>query len=399
MSVLRLVTREMVHRKLNLLFATLPVVFAVGLLVAALTLSRGMNREIAVLMKDMGFNVDIRPAGAEELTVHSPEFGEVTMPEHYLDELAGSSVMTVRHLLGRLEDLVEWRGREVVLVGTRYEQVEELPGSKPPMGDRVEPGYAFVGHDLAQALGISSGDTIELPAANGGTMQFQVPAGSGEPRSRGGILRERGTWDDRSIFLNLADAQTLLGREGRISRIEALSCHCAPGELDKVGPAVEQTLNALDGSAVVAELDRSRARARARTRTEFNYYARWVVVLVLVVCALWVGLLFLANVHERRTEIGVLRALGTGSGTVAALFLLKAVLIGVAGAVIGFFAGVCPVLAASGALFPASGAKLSMDFGLLGLALLGAPIFCALAAYLPTMIAVTQDPADVLRDE
>ena len=64
MSVLRLVMREMVHRKLNLLFATLPVVFAVALFVAALTLSRGMNREITRLMKDMGFNVDVRPAQA-----------------------------------------------------------------------------------------------------------------------------------------------------------------------------------------------------------------------------------------------------------------------------------------------------------------------------------------------
>jgi ABC-type lipoprotein release transport system permease subunit len=389
MSVLRLVMREMVHRKLNLLFATLPVVFAVALVVAALTLSRGMNREITRLMKDMGFNVDVRPARAEGLTVHSEQFGEVTMPEGQLDRLAKSNVMTVRHLLGRLEGLVEWQGREVLLVGTRYEQVEALPGEKPPMGDRVKPGQAYVGSDLAEALGMEPGETIELPAADGGTRSFAVT----------NVLKERGSWDDRTIFLNLADAQELLGKPGQITRIEALSCHCAPGELVKVSPAIEEFLNAQDGPDVIAELDRSRALARAETRDKFERYARWVLGVVLVVCALWVGLLFLANVHERRAEIGVLRALGTGSGTVAALFLLKAVFIGLAGALIGFLVGVWPVLMAADTLFPMTGAKLAADYSLLGMALVGAPIFCALAAYLPTMIAVTQDPAEVLREE
>ena len=311
------------------------------------------------------------------------------MPEAYLDRLAGSNVMTVRHLLGRLEALVEWQGREVLVVGTRYEQVEALPGQKPPMGDRVEPGQAFVGSDLAEALGIAPQETIELPAADGSARSFTVT----------NVLQERGSWDDRTVFLNLADTQKLLGKPGAISRIEALSCHCAPGELGKVSPAIEEFLNAQDGPDVKAELDLSRALARAQTRDKFERYARWVLGVVLVVCALWVGLLFQANVHERRAEVGVLRALGTGSGTVAALFLLKAVFIGLAGAVVGFAAGVWPVLAAAETLFPATGAKLAADFSLLGMALLGAPIFCALAAYLPTMIAVTQDPAEVLREE
>jgi len=37
--------------------------------------------------------------------------------------------------------------------------------------------------------------------------------------------------------------------------------------------------------------------------------------------AVWVGLLMLANVRERRIEIGILRALGKTSGMIAALFL------------------------------------------------------------------------------
>ena len=61
-----------------------------------------------------------------------------------------------------------------------------------------------------------------------------------------------------------------------------------------------------------------------------------ITPVVVLACAVWVGLLALLNVRERRTEIGVLRAIGKGSGRIAALFLGKAVLLGLAGAAIGF---------------------------------------------------------------
>ncbi|MFH0823217.1 MAG: FtsX-like permease family protein, partial [Pseudomonadota bacterium] len=45
------------------------------------------------------------------------------------------------------------------------------------------------------------------------------------------------------------------------------------------------------------------------------------------------------NVHERRREIGTLMALGAGSGFVLKMFLLKALILGLAGGVAGYVLG------------------------------------------------------------
>jgi putative ABC transport system permease protein len=46
-----------------------------------------------------------------------------------------------------------------------------------------------------------------------------------------------------------------------------------------------------------------------------------------------------ANVFERRREIGTLMALGAGSGVVLRLFLLKALVLGIAGGLAGYVIG------------------------------------------------------------
>ena len=62
--------------------------------------------------------------------------------------------------------------------------------------------------------------------------------------------------------------------------------------------------------------------------------------LLILACAVWVGLLALLNVRERRSEIGLLRALGKGSGAIVTLFLGKAVLVGLIGGALGGALGV-----------------------------------------------------------
>ena len=61
--------------------------------------------------------------------------------------------------------------------------------------------------------------------------------------------------------------------------------------------------------------------------------------MVVLACALWVGLLAWANVRERRTEIGLLRALGKSSLRIASLFLGKATLLGFCGGLTGCLLG------------------------------------------------------------
>jgi ABC-type antimicrobial peptide transport system permease subunit len=120
---------------------------------------------------------------------------------------------------------------------------------------------------------------------------------------------------------------------------------------------------------------------------------------VIILCGVIVGVLAFVNTRARRQEIGILRALGKGSASVAALFLGKALLLGVVGAVCGFALGTGLLFGWGNEVLQISPKLISWDLNNLKWALLLAPVFAALASFIPAMLAVTQDPADTLRHD
>jgi putative ABC transport system permease protein len=64
----------------------------------------------------------------------------------------------------------------------------------------------------------------------------------------------------------------------------------------------------------------------------------FLVIIVLVGVASIANYMY-ANVFERRREIGTLMALGATSSTVLRMFLLKALLLGLAGGIVGYLIG------------------------------------------------------------
>ena len=75
------------------------------------------------------------------------------------------------------------------------------------------------------------------------------------------VRDQLGTKDDLMLFMNLGDAQELLGLEGKVSGILALSCNCAAGNVTPIRQGV-RTL--IPHAEVVEFAVRARARQRAR---------------------------------------------------------------------------------------------------------------------------------------
>ena len=128
-----------------------------------------------------------------------------------------------------------------------------------------------------------------------------------------------------------------------------------------------------------------------------------LVPLVLIGCALWIGFLAFGNVRQRNSEIGILRAIGLSSNQVLAIFLIKAGLIGLIGGVVGTAVGVLIGIQFGG--LPPSGDtwqrifETGAVFMTVVLAPLLAPIFSAIASWLPAQMAAGRDPAIVLQAE
>jgi len=384
MSILRLLLREIQFRKLNFALGLVSVVAAVALPVSLLTMCDAANREITRLMRNLGFNLIIVPAGTNMSDFWDRTYADKTMPEEYVQRLSQSRTLMMQHLVARLQQKIDWRGRKVLLTGVLPEvPMRYARDKKTPMDLPVSEGKAAIGFELANSEGLKAGDSLEL-TVNGNTRTFAIDK----------TLSEQGSIDDIRILLHLHDAQELLKMPGRVTDIQALSCYCKGADVSDLRADLATELP----ETRVSEL-RTQALARAETRGTIERYAAFLIPSVLAICATWVGLLALGNVRERRAEIGILRAMGVSSGKVAALFLGKAILLGLIGAAIGFPVGTWVALRFGPEVFPVTAAKFAPETYLLWRALLGAPLLCAVASYLPAMVAVTQDPAEVLREE
>ncbi|MEA3401967.1 MAG: FtsX-like permease family protein, partial [Armatimonadota bacterium] len=322
----------------------------------------------------------IVPAGTDMTDFWSDGFAEGDMPEEYVYRLSESGLMTIRHLVARLQKRVKWRDRQVLLTGVLPEVAMAHRTAKSPMGMVVERGTALVGHHLARSENVAAGDQIEVLGR-----RLQVE----------GVLEEQGSVDDIRIYTHLHDAQQMLGEPGRVNEIEALQCLCHGRQsLANVRQDVRDVLPGVE----VTEF-RSIAVARSETRRMVERFAGLVIPVIVLAAAVWVGLNAMRNVNERRQEIGILRALGVGSGAIAALFLLKVVAVGLAGAALGWAAGTWLAVEHGANIFPLTAKKIAPIYPLLGWSLLGAAALCLVASYLPALSAVLQDPAEVLTEE
>ncbi len=420
MSVWRLVLREIRYRRLNFCLAVLSVLAAVGCLVAVLALLRQHDRRTEELvaaqeekvraggrkLEDdyrkigllLGFNILILPKDQNLAQLYAGDYAPRTMPEEYADRLARSGVVTVNHLLPSLRQRVVWkeRGVEVIVMGIKGELPIANKTAKKQILDHVPPGTVTVGYLLQKSAGIKRGDTVALLGR-----EFTVRK----------VERPRGGPDDITIRLNLADAQKVLGQEGRISEIQALECNCSAA--DRLGEVRQEIAKILPDTQVEEKGSEALARAEARNRAAAEArasvarvkqarqelregreeFAAVLVPLVVLGCTVWVGLLAFTNARDRAAEVGILRALGVGAPRVFGLFLLRALLVGVLGGLLGYLAG-----SLAGALLDEGTAGVEFDPAWLAAAVVAAPVLCALASWVPALLAARQDPAVVLRD-
>ena len=144
----------------------------------------------------------------------------------------------------------------------------------------------------------------------------------------------------------------------------------------------------------------------ASYRSQINGLLRVMLVvlgLLLVLALVVTAALFALAAHERRRELGVLRALGASRGAVLVSLLGEAMLVALAGGLAGALVaaagvGLFHTLLSSAVgfpfLFPAFG-RLAGQL-LLGLALALAVV--CVAAALPALRVSRQDPADSMRE-
>jgi putative ABC transport system permease protein len=414
MNIFKLVLREMTRRKMNFLLGMLSITMAAAIISHSLlslaqhdfrtdeiirqkeeeTTARmaKLEDDYRIIMKKMGFNLLIIPENQNMADLYAEDFATTFMPESFVDTLAASGQVSIRHLLPSIQKKMEWPEykRTVILTGTRGEVPLHQADPKEPMQDPVAAGEIVLGYELHRSLDLSVGDRIGFMGRS-----FKVS----------GCYDERGSKDDITVWIELATAQEMMNKPGEINAILALKCMCAPDQLadlrQEIGTILPGTKLIEKGSRIIT---RAEARRRAKTealaaiaseketrlklRSEMEQFNAVLIPVVLAGCGLLIAFLFWTNVRERKSEIGILRAIGAGTGKILSLFIVRAGIMGLLGGLTGLLIGSIVI---PGGEIP--------DHTLF-LQVVGISLFLALTgAWIPSYAGVSRDPALVLMED
>lgn len=379
--MISLIVKEILSRKMNFFLGMVTVIAAVALFVSFFTSSEASNRETIRLTRDMGFNLRIIPKETNMDDFWLTGFSNITMPEDYILRFNQFKDFSYAHLTATLHKKVTWQNMNVILTGISPE-IEPSGRKKAPMIFSIKPGTVYLGYEIAKAHNLKKGDKIDL---------------FGTEYSIAKTLTENGSDDDIRIFAPLKGVQRILDMEGMINEIKALDCLCLIGDhVDAIQLLRDQLKQVLPEGKVI--LNQTIAVAREKQRHMFERYFALLIPILIFVSAIWIGTLAFFNVKERRKEIGILRALGYGAVKIAYLFLGRAMLLGIIGAIFGFLFGTAFSLIYGPDIFIVTAKSIKPIYSLLVWSIIVAPLFAAISSFIPTMIAISTDPAIILRE-
>jgi putative ABC transport system permease protein len=362
-----IVTRSLVRRRRRKLLTLLSVTLGIAVTAAVATMALDVGDRVGRELRSFGANIAITPA-ADGLPVmvggvdFRPAGSGAYLGE---DDLVKLKKIFWRHnIMGFAPSLFlqgSVDGRRVVLVGSWFqkslavdksETIEtglkslhptwKITGAWP--SDEEADG-ALVGQRVAAALGITPGKTIEFQSGTSGVRTFKVS----------GILTAGSEQDDQ-ILVPIATVQSLLELPGKFRRAE-VSALTSPEDAFARSDVTKMTPADFDRwyctpyvSAICYQIQQAIPGVEARpvyrvAETEGRILDRVGLLMAMLAggalasAALAVASMMLATVLERRAEIGLYRALGASNTRVAAIFLIEALVVGLAGGVAGYFAG------------------------------------------------------------
>lgn len=408
MNTLSLTFREIAHRKVSAIIAVVTIVIALTCVIASMDSMRRfdesttaqlhsltqqtdsklakLNDDIRRTMKGLGFNVHIYPASQDLSEIYAKGYPTATMPENYTAKLAESPIVTINHLLPQLSRRILWQEKsaEIMLIGVDGQVPISHRDPKKPIMQPVLPGTAVIGSEIATKHNLTLNQPIIL---------------NGEKLTVAKIHPQRGTIDDITVWIPLKTAQSLLNLPDRINAILALGCNCTT--IDRLGEMRKELTAILPNTQIIEVETKALARAEARnkvreqsnktrqdiianreaSRNERQNFLRILTPLILTGSLIGLFALFLTNVRERKSEIGTLLTIGIPKSKIFTLFLARALILGIIGAIL--------TLAIAFALnYPAAN-YLEIYFL--------APVLTFIAAWLPTLIAATQDPVESIK--
>jgi putative ABC transport system permease protein len=260
-----------------------------------------------------------------------------------------------------------------------------------------ESSDVLLGKDLAAKLGLKPGDQITI---------------AGQTQRVAGVLTT-GSVEDEQIVAPLSVAQQILGKPGAVKRIYVSALTKPEDALARrdpksLSPAMyDRWYCSPYPQSIAFQLQEAIPHSHAEeirqvAQTEGTVLARITGLMLLVTIAallasgLAVSAAMATAIFERRSEVGLMKALGAGGFSIAAVFFAEATLLALIAGIVGFAGGALLANQIGHAIF---GSRIIVQPVLLPVILGIAVIVTFAGSFVAIRRAVKLDPVQALRGE
>ena len=370
----KMIFGALTRQKNRLAMIAFTVALGVSLATAMLNVMFDVGDKVNQELKTYGANLNVVPKGVSMLgEMYDIDPGEesVKRPEQYLkeDDLGKIKMIfwayNIVDFAPYLETKIMVNGNSVALVGTWFDKHLSLP-----TGDEVDTGMermkswwdvigafskddevrgVMVGEALAAKFGVTVGDSFAIAGEDG--------ADAGE-LTVSAVFHSGGDEDDK-IFAPLQLAQEIAGKPGLVQRVEVSALTTPENDLARRAAQDPNSLSRMEWdtwyctayiSSIAYQIEEIIPEARVKAVLQVaesegailqktQLLMLLLTVLSLVCSSLAISNLVTANVMERSTEIGLLKALGATTVSVVLLLMVEILITAFIGGVLGYFVG------------------------------------------------------------
>ena len=317
--------RNLMRRKGKAAFVLAGLVIGVSTVVGIISFVEAMTNDINHKLEKYGANILIVPKTENlTLTYGGLSLGGVSfeMQEIHETELARvGSIKNARNIaaLGPLVlGVIKVETHKVLLAGVDFEASEILKPWWNIQGALPDENGVILGAEAARILNLGTGDLAKIRDRD-----FSVS----------GVLQPTGSQDDQLVFANLATAQSIFNKNGRVSMAEVAAL-CKDCPIDEM---VRQISEAIPGGKVMAI--QQVVKGRMATLEQFKKFSYGISGVILLIGSMVVLVTMMGSVRERTDEIGIFRAIGFRKRHIMKIVFMEAAIVSGLAGIIGYFLG------------------------------------------------------------
>ncbi|MBI4823761.1 MAG: ABC transporter permease [Nitrospirae bacterium] len=392
MRLSRISTGNLRRRKGKTFLLVAGLSIAVAMVVSMTSITHRMEADIARKLDEFGANIIITPKTKSiSLTYGGVGITDASYDVAELEEEDAGLIKTIKNkenisvVAGKVIGAQTIKDRSYLIVGVDFQsefRIKKWWGLKGnanshrrmPLNLSVLPEETLIGSSAAESLGIAAGGTIELGGRN-----YKVK----------GILEENASEDDIAIFMDIKEAQRLLGKTGRLSLIE-VSALCSACPIEDIIAQIGEKLPHVKVSAVKQAMT-----LRMQTVEQVVRFSMAVSAVVLAIGFLIVFVSMTSSINERTKEIGVLRAIGFRKSHIIKIILTEAFVVSNVSGFLGWAFGALSTLLLSTHLTGIN--EKAFDLSMMPVSVALALIVGMSSSIYPAMRASRLEPLEALR--